>query len=126
MSNKERKMRFIINACNMGFTFQEIRAIKRDAQRLTTWNVNECNGWIERDDNGKCFRVCGQSGPGPIKRYPTRDMETPAKKRITSLVESKGLKVYFQSDPRGESVYILRGDQQEDKYYDGLAVPTVG
>lgn len=124
-NERERWAHFTARAFELGLTFQDIESLRRDAMRLTRWAENECNGLIERDaETDKVFRVYNTEGPGPIKRFPTADRETPAKKRVSNILAARGLVPYFQGDPRGEPIYILTKDQNPDNYTAGLAVPT--
>ena len=110
---REEYARFVNRACNQyGLNFEEIRSLQRDAKRLHRWAEAECNGEIQRDEvTGKPFRYYGQDGPGPIRKYPTADRETPAIKRIEAIAKAHGLRVELQGDPRGWPVSLHNGSE---------------
>lgn len=104
-------------------------ALRRIAMQLHRWHELECgtnHGCVERDEaTGKTYWLSSMT----MRRSPTRDMETPALKRLAKIMAAyPGFKPYVQGDPRGASLYILRpGDvpegEQADAYYSrGLAV----
>jgi hypothetical protein len=137
-----------------GLKQEEIDTLLRCQKTLHTWAEHECNGDIERDETtGKTYRVYGQDIPdAKIRRYRTPDRETGALKRIAAILAphapkqytaetcpgrpcgadcdhaNSGLTFYYQTDPRGCCLYILRpGDVPEgkdvDAYYSrGIAV----
>ena len=120
------KLHFAVNAGRLGLLEWECSQILRDAKRLQTWAEAECNGDIERDEvTGKAFRTYNHNGPGPIKRYPTRDTETPARKRIEQIAKEHGLVACFQGDPRGAIVTLCKPeDVKSDFEYRGVTVPS--
>lgn len=104
-------------------------ALRRIAMQLHAWHERECGsdrGCVERDETtGKTYELNAYTG----KRYPTRDMETAALKRLDKIMARyPTLGFYVQGDPRGASLYILRpGDvpagEAVDAYYNrGIAV----
>ena len=125
MSRREHVTRYHTAMSAAGFTYEEADRIRRDAERLHTWAEHECNGDIERDEEtGKTFRTYNHSGPGPIKRYPCRDTETPATKRIETTAAARGYKAMFQGDPRGWPVEICKPEDVKDAHnYNGISVP---
>ena len=123
---------------SLGFTRNESEQLRRISMTLHNWHEKECgtnNGCIERDDAGKAYWLNSFSG----QRYPVRDMETGAKKRLYRILDAvnkarlthmtdgkmtpqEGLTPYIQTDPRGAALYILRpGDVPDgcevDSYY---------
>ena len=122
---------------SLGFTQDEAESLRRISMRLRSWHEKECgtdNGCIERDETtGKAYWLNAMSG----KRFPVRDDEAGAKKRLASIiarvnVQRAGkvgrLDAYIQTDPRGAALYILRpGDvpngENADSYYNrGICV----
>jgi len=112
-----------------GITHTDALALRRIAMQLHRWHERECgsdSGCIERDETtGKCFWLNAYTG----NRYPVRDMETPALKRLAKIMKNyPSMRSYIQGDPRGAPLYILRsGDVPEggddDAYYNhGIAV----
>lgn len=116
---------------SLGFTLSEVEKLRRISMTLHNWHEKECgtdNGCIERDEEtGKTYWLNSYSG----KRYPVRDMETGAKRRLALIVDKcnearltkmtdgkmtplEGLRYYIQTDPRGAALYIIRpGDVPE-------------
>ena len=112
-----------------GFAHDDAVRLRKDALILHRWHELECGstyGCVERDETtGKTYSVNAMSG----RRYPCADRETPALKRIASVMSRyPGFSAYIQGDPRGCSLYILRpGDVPEGckakSYYNrGIAV----
>lgn len=102
---------------SLGFTYDECERLRLISVRLRSWFERECgtdNGCIERDETtNKTYWLNSMSG----KRYPIRDMETGAYKRLASIMaQYPTLKSYIQGDCRGAALYILRpGDVPEGK-----------
>ena len=128
---------------SLGFTRDEAEALRRISMRLRAWHERECGtdgGCIERDETtNKPYWLNRVSG----RRFPIRDMETGARKRLAAIVNDRNTRVwqhaggsvatialrpYVQTDPRGCALYILRpGDVPEggdpSAYYSrGIAV----
>lgn len=116
--------------CNLGFTPAEVETLRRISRTLHTWAEAECNGDIERADNGDGvpYRSLAATG-GKHLAYRIPDRERGALRRLHALLaQHPTLTAYVQGDPRGCALYILRpGDvpdgQPIDSYYNrGLAV----
>lgn len=117
-----------------GIAHADAVLLRRIAMQLHRWHELECGteyGAVERDEaTGKCYWYNANSTATHIaRRTPTRDMETPALKRLGKIMAKyPALSFYVQGDPRGASLYVLRaGDVPEgeakDAYYSrGLAV----
>lgn len=112
-----------------GITLDDAIQLRRIAMQLHRWHELECGdeyGCVERDEtSGKTYWLSARTG----NRQLTRDMETPARKRLAKVMKNyPALRAYIQGDPRGAALYILRpGDVPEgadtDAYYSrGLAV----
>lgn len=135
----ERRTRMNDALRSLGFTRDECESLRRISMQLHSWHERECGtntGCVERDEmTGRTYWLSSVSG----KRYPVRDLETGAKKRLARIVDAcnkarlthmtgdkmtpkEGLRYYVQTDPRGAALYILRpGDVPEggqvDAYY---------
>jgi len=106
-----------------GISYQDCDKLRLISVRLRSWFEREYgtdNGCIERDDEtGKTYWLNSHSG----KRYPIRDMETGARKRLAGIMQNyPTLTPYIQGDCRGAALYILRPDdvpagKQADAYY---------
>lgn len=112
----------------LGFSEIEIRALMRASAVLHTWAEHECNGVIQRDEiTDRPYWYNAHTGKRMCR---TSDRELGAKKRVAAITGAHGYGVYFQGDPRGCPVYIIRpGDVPEgadvDSYYSrGVAVCT--
>lgn len=116
MSYNEALHRYIAAACNAGMTYNEADAVRRDAQRVCTWDVHECNGniqWAEDGDTdhrgrplkaGRPYWVHGADNPHcPPKGIwtPRNDTYTPAMARVRAVAERHGLTLEYNADPRG-------------------------
>lgn len=100
----------------MGFAPSEVEPLRRISTGLRRWFERECNGEIERDEaTNAVYHVTNVDGPGPVRRFPARDLEAGHMRRLKAIMAGKpGLSYYVQSDPRGASLYILRpGDVPE-------------
>jgi hypothetical protein len=96
----------LIQLDRLGITHEDARQLCRDERVLHTWAENECNGYIQRDDEtGIAYRHYGQYMD---RRYRTADRETGAIKRVQAIAARYGLTAYHQTDPRGCAVYLLR------------------
>lgn len=112
-----------------GISPDDADALRRIAMQLHRWHELECGtetGGVERDEStGKTYWCDAMSG----HRYPTRDLETGARKRLAKIMSRyPTLRAYVQGDPRGAALYILRpGDVPEGENVDccysrGIAV----
>ena len=91
-----------------GISWMDAIALRRIAMTLHSWHEKECgndHGAIERDEvTGKVHWICAMTD----KRYPARDMETPALKRLAVIMAKyPDHRPYIQGDPRGAALYIL-------------------
>lgn len=125
MNHQQEIVRYHTAMSSLGFSYDDAEQIRRDAQRLHRWAENECNGDIERDEEtGKTYRTYNHNGPGPIRRYPTADKETPAIKRLKSIAKEHGMVAMIQGDPRGWPVQICKPeDVKDESNYNGVGVP---
>jgi hypothetical protein len=103
-------------------------ALRRISKRLHRWHELECgieSGGVERDEEtGKVTWYDSRTG----NRYPCRDMETPALKRLHKIMKRyPALRAYVQGDPRGCALYLLRPEdvevgKEDFQYNRGVAV----
>ena len=112
---------FMFNALqSLGFTYTEADRLRLISVRLRSWFERECgtdNGCIERDETtNKTYWLNSTT----MRRYPIRDMETGAMKRLSAIMANyPALAYYVQTDPRGAALYILRpGDVPEGQTAD--------
>ena len=118
----------------LGIEYNDATALRRIAMTLHSWSELECgtdHGAIERDEVTNKPYWCSQ-GYAPnwrARRHPVADRETGALKRLAKIMANyPTLSSYYQTDPRGASLYILRpGDVPEGQdvsaYYSrGVAV----
>lgn len=113
----------------------DAKALRRASMTLHRWAEAECgdgNDWaswaIERDENtGKAYRVIYPHN-GDTRRIRIPDRQTGARKRASSILARYGFAPYFQTDPRGCALYIIRpgdvpsGESVEAFYTRGVAV----
>lgn len=127
-------MRYHQNDCiaplvRAGIAHDDAIALRRISMQLHRWHELECGtdyGAVERDEQtGKVNWYNARDG----RRWPTKDMETPALKRLAKIMgRYPALSYYVQGDPRGAALYILRpGDVLDGMgadacYSRGLAV----
>lgn len=92
----------------LGFSFDEARALVRASATLSTWGEHECNGAIQRDEvTSRPYWYNTNTGKR-IGR--TSDRENGAVKRAQAIAARHGLIAYYQADPRGCALYIVRPD----------------
>jgi hypothetical protein len=92
--------------------------IRRAAIAIHDWNVDECNGVIQfNEDDKKCHYWAGGRNGG--KRYDwgaIKDKETLAINRAKKVTEKYGLTLFHQGDPRGVSLYVGTSEMNEVNY----------
>ena len=113
----------------LGFTYDEIEALRRISMTLHRWHERECGdgrGCIDRDEKtGIPYWLDSFSN----RHTKIPDRETGALKKL-ALIMSKYPKLasYIQGDPRGAALYILRpgdipkGADPDSCYNNGIAV----
>jgi hypothetical protein len=93
-----------------GITPNDAEKLRRIALTLHRWSELECgvdNGCVERDETtGKTYWLNSTTG----HRYPVRDRETGALKRLKAIMHPYRRKyhAYYQSDPRGAALWLVR------------------
>jgi hypothetical protein len=90
----------------LGFTPDEAATLVRASARLHSWAEHECNGAIQRDE--KTDIPYWHSTYDGKRMGRAVDAETGALKRVAKIAESRGFKVYHQTDPRGCALYLYR------------------
>jgi len=112
---------------SLGFTRDEVEALRRISMTLRRWAEHECNGDIERDEAGIPYRSFAANG-GRHHAYRIADREAGALKRLQAIITERNQRAtdavtsYIQGDPRGAALYILRPDdvpagKTADSYY---------
>lgn len=110
LTNRER-MEIEARIQRLGFTVDETAKLRRIAGTLSRWDEAECNGDIERDDDGRPYRVI-VNHRGNRKRFSCRDLERGAILRLRDILRHHPeFAFYRQCDPRGASLYVVRADQ---------------
>ena len=135
----ERRRHLANTLQSLGFTPDEVEALRRISNALQRWYELECGteaGCIERDEKtGRPYlRVQYPTAAGYVdRRSPIPDREKAAEKRLAGILARRNgreyhpiiktpLSAYIQTDPRGAALYILRpGDvpagEDEGAYY---------
>ena len=121
MSYNEQIARYFSAAMAAGLTHNEADAIRRDAERIDTWNERECDGTIILVEDGEeyenlkpgAYWVRNIDGPGAIRYTRRPDTYTPARARIDAIAAAHGLTVSHNSDPRGWPVRFATADGRE-------------
>jgi hypothetical protein len=124
---------------SLGFTLNEIAALRRISKTLRRWYELDCSGLIERGDDGDgppyMVVIPYATKTAILTRIP--DRENGAKKRLAAIIKRvnvqrdgkvEPLSCYIQTDPRGCALYILRpsdvpdGESAASYYTRGVAV----
>ena len=125
-TQRERYSRIITTLTDKGFTPQEIDQLLLDSKRLSTWGCHECNGVIQRDEKTGVPYWYSTHDNTKLNRAP--DREAGCLRRVKAIVAAHGLEYYYQTDPRGCAIYVIRpGDvpdgQDVGGYYSrGIAI----
>ena len=118
MAKKEalRITELIYRLCEYGFTDKEVEAMRRISHTLTRWCEAECSGEIERnEESGLTYSRYGRDLQFICS---CRDRENGAIKRMSRILANHpGWSWYYQTDPRGCSVYLYHaGDARLNEY----------
>ena len=125
MNYSELTARYFNAAADMGIPYADADAVRRDAERVDTWNAHECNGaiqWAEDGDvdhrgrplkAGRPYWVHGQDGPGEIVWTRRADTYTPAMARVRAFAERHRLELSYNADPRGWPFRFKSSDGRE-------------
>lgn len=93
----------------LGISEDDAFALLRKAQTLHTWAVHECNGTIQREDDGRCYWYNPNTGNRCGR---TTDRETGAVKAVHAIANRYGLKFEHQGDPRGWVVRLWKDGRE--------------
>ena len=120
----ERRHQLLRTLQALGFTFDEAESLRRISNTLQRWHEAECNGTIQRGDDGvaRGYRVNARylDPQDPRYWYGVPDREAGAKKRLAAILARRNenilfdsawprkVSAYIQTDPRGAALYILR------------------
>ena len=132
MSTQKSKFEPFARLQALGFTYEEAVSLRRIEMTLSRWAEAECNGDIQREDDGagKPYRVYEHSSNA--KHYPIADREAGALKRLAAIVTARNDRYntgelrlpnqevffYHQGDPRGCMLYLVTREQLTEKYGD--------
>ena len=116
--NKKEALRItelIYRLCEHGFTDKEVDTMRRIQSTLHRWCEAECNGDIERMTGSnkpeRVYEIKGYGNNWQRHHYPIPDRENGAIKRMHAILANHpGWDWYYQTDPRGCSVYLYRVD----------------
>ena len=109
-----------------GLTWTDLGQLIRCSRVLSTWGEHEANGAIQRDETTNIPYWHHTDNGRRLSR--TADREAGAVRRARTIAEAHGLNLYYQTDPRGCALYLLRpgdvpeGQQAESCYNRGIAV----
>ena len=102
----------------LGFTYDEAESLRRISMTLRNWFEHECNGDIQRGEDGIARYHYGRNTNGPFLTVKCVDRETGARKRLAAILDRRNmtfnnkptgcLSAYIQGDPRGAALYIIR------------------
>lgn len=120
------RMNTFVQLGRLGISSTRAATLVRCSAVLHTWAEHKCNGAIQRDEaTGKCYWHNTLTGR---RIGATSDRETGARKSVESICRFYQLTPYFQTDPRGCALYLLRPGDVPDgadvsAYYSrGIAV----
>lgn len=106
-------------------TMDDVNTLRRIQLTLHGWAEQECNGTIQRDDNG-CVRGYSSNPDARYidEYYKVADRETGALKRLAKIMtQYPSLTYYHQTDPRGCALYVGTHEQMaNEQYTNGVAV----
>lgn len=106
-----------------------IASLRRYAGILHRWCEAECgdsgptSSWaIERDEATGIPYRCVYPHKGESHREPIRDRERTSLQRVAAICKAHDLHFYYQTDPRGASLYLSREPLTDSNYTNGRAV----
>ncbi len=113
----------------INLSFDTVNTLRRAQIALHRWSEQECGdgdnykSWaIERDETtGKPSMVI-YPHDGKQRSYRIPDRETGALKRIEAICKFYGLHFYYQTDPRGCSLYVDNKPIADNAYNNAVAV----
>jgi hypothetical protein len=101
---------------SLGISWEDATALRRASMTLRRWYERECgdsNNYasfsLERDEATNIpYQTIYRHDSNKVSRYRVPDRETGARKRIEAILAKYGLRPYYQTDPRGCALYIIR------------------
>ena len=120
MTNRSRAMQ------RHGLTDYAWRKLREAERTLHYWGEAECNGQIQTHDDGSphLYRL-DRWGSYTIHSKQIPDREDLALKEARRIADRYGLLVFYQSDPRGCSLYVYRPEDLNGSPIDSV-YPTQG
>jgi hypothetical protein len=117
-TKKQQTARFFNLMAENGFTYNETTALLKAERALRKWGELECGTGdrnrsvhVFRDESGKPFYRVQYFHAGQWREsiQPKRDTEKSALSKVESIMAGKpGFRAYYQADPRGCALYIIR------------------
>ena len=115
----------------INLTFEQANTLRRAEKTLHRWYEQECGdgnnyvSWaIERDEETDIPYRCVYPHQGNSYRERISDREAGAKRRVEAIAKSVGFHVYYQTDPRGCTLYISLEPFEEFDHTNGVAVAS--
>jgi hypothetical protein len=111
MAKQEAMRRTMMNDAlrSMGFSMEECEQLRRISLTLSHWAERECNEDIETRDDGTAWVTPYQEYGIAGKPYRIPNREAGALRRLRVIMsQHRGLMAYYQTDPRGAALYIIR------------------
>jgi len=115
-----KKSAFYARLSGLGFGTSAANGLRRIEMTLQRWGEAECNGEIERDGDqceGRPFRRFGNylTANDPRSKHFIPDREAGALRRLAAIMaDYENLIAYYQTDPRGCALYIVRKSDLPD------------
>lgn len=108
-TKRQRMIDWYARMDRAGFDVDVADSLRRIEMTLHRWAERECNGEIERDEHGRCYR--GGYAPPHLRKAYDRipDRETGALTRLDRIMAAfPEWRAYYQTDPRGCALYIVK------------------
>lgn len=122
-AEKDAELFCRLEGSGIWLTTPDVRTLRRAQCTLQAWRTAECNGDIRRtcreDDpfvKGVCYRRSGRHS----ERW-TPDREAGALRRVKAVCEKHGLHYFYQTDPRGCTLYVSKEPLNDVNYLRGVA-----
>jgi hypothetical protein len=112
----------------INLSFWDANVLRRAQMTLHRWNELECGdgndyaSWsIERDEETNVpYRCVYPHNDTKARKYKIADREKGALKRISEICKESNLHFYYQSDPRGCSLYVSNEKITDNDYTRGV------
>lgn len=132
MATQKRKFDLFQRLGALGFTYEEAQSLYRIELTLHRWAEAECNGEIQREEDGPFAGQPFRHYDNPrIASHPIADREAGALKRLANIIALRNARTpgdhnecvipYHQTDARGCALYLLTRAQLTQ---DGKALPV--